>query len=177
MFFGDRLRRNLAPFLTRLRHHFNLLVWYRKRRVKRRHCGVSSVLWSFSLLKFTTDHSFQILLFSVDLTVHHPSSRSYLCPIKNCSYVHVCISVLCMTSISGNYHAIWSLGVSAGRLCVRGEDTHVICHIQYWLKQPIMNVHCVQSQAYLHLSHDTTKCVFRSFRPRQTQTGLCSHRS
>ena len=29
----------------------------------------------------------------------------------------------------------------------------------------------------LNLSHDTTKCVFESFRPRQTQTSLCSHRS
>ena len=29
----------------------------------------------------------------------------------------------------------------------------------------------------LYMSHDTTKCVFRSFRPGQTQTGLRSHKS
>ena len=31
--------------------------------------------------------------------------------------------------------------------------------------------------AALYMSHDTTKCVFGSFQPGQTQTGLRNHRS
>ena len=34
-----------------------------------------------------------------------------------------------------------------------------------------------KAETWLQMSHDMTKCVFESFRPGQTQTGLHSHRS
>ena len=45
--------------------------------------------------------------------------------------------------------------------------------------KPVLRANFALGSAVIHkhLSHDTTKRVFGSFRPGQTQTGLRSHRS
>ena len=69
---------------------------------------------------------------------------------------------------------LWSDWADAqADLSLRWVHTHFVGFVMSWL------ILSQQSHLYKHLqvSHDMTKCVFRSFWPGQTQTSLRSHRN
>ena len=69
------------------------------------------------------------------------------------------------------------LQMSIDEMCIN-ESILIIILVSFSLKDTVyLLIFTAICFCVLHMSHDTTKHVFRSFRPGQTQSGLRSHRS